>query len=422
MTKRKLNISYLVTPSSPHWRQDKKTWLESADSEIQTPHDSLESSSPKHGGSQSKSRDSARSKKADYDAHPSYAKPDHANWNDKGPSGEHPGVEAREVEATGGKRAEGHGMASEHGEANAGEIGADVHCPEAVGEQDPEVAGGVGKGILAEKHEQGEVNENAAGDEYSVDCSTNVEDCVEHEGTIRLAAAEDEPERIGKDRAGSSAQLGDTTDESQRSKSTPTSIFGDTHPLDISRPDTQPLAHNVECQQVAEYFTVKYPARIGKRRGPRCHITRTKLSSSNGVKAWQELEQLRAVQHAGETYELGDVVYIYTQDKIDSPAKIRSIRDTGDWRGRKEICVSWLWSKEEISRNHIDLSRWPGGATHMDSNWLQVFPWDTINGRPSKAEIRASPSVIFDACSRKHAVLSSNDPAIQWIFRQQANP
>lgn len=174
------------------------------------------------------------------------------------------------------------------------------------------------------------------------------------------------------------------------------------------------------CPPADGYFTVSFKHKSGSRRGPRNHFKRTSLALSKGVKPWQELERLQYVEHASEEYHLGDLVYIYTGEKADSTARIWDIRATGDSEGRKEICVSWLWTKQEAKKEFVDTSEWPGDTTHIDSNWLQVLPWDTINGHPIKADVRASPWKVLDACSKEHKIHSCDDPAVQWMFRLQS--
>lgn len=242
--------------------------------------------------------------------------------------------------------------------------------------------------------------------------------------TIRGNTTEPEPEilRSSECKVVVAAQNHATIDGDRKKDSKPTSIFRD------EATPSFPSVTTVACPPVEEYFTVSFQRKVGSRqgrrkagnrRGPRCHFARTKVALSNGVKPWQQLIRLNNVKHAGEDYRLGDVVYIHTDDEADSTARIRDIRESEDGRGRKEICISWLWTKEQANKDCKDTSQWPPGATHIDSNWLQVLPWDTIDGRPTKADVRTlpRPSVVLDACSTEYKIHSWNDPAVEWVSR-----
>jgi len=253
----------------------------------------------------------------------------------------------------------------------------------------------------------------------AVDNDTEIEGCGENICNSVDVSMEDRHESANDDEDRSSTQVHNMVQEEQSTKAASTSASRIASPPYVPRPDTHLISPTAECKHAQIYFTVRYPSKASTHRAYKCRITRTKLASSTGVKPWQELKQLETVEHAGERYELGDVVYIYTDEDVDSPARIRDIRDTGDKRGRKEICVSWMWSKEEAYRDCKDTSLWPSGATHTDSTSLQIFPWDTLNGHPTKAEVRASPRVVLDACSSTYALLNWNNSGVSWVSHLQ---
>jgi hypothetical protein len=387
MAKRKLDISYLVTPNAFRESQGKKARPENSSSEVEQGLRLVNSSAPSTG--------------ADGDHNTIIeTREGTGRASDK--------IETRhEVQVAGGNRTKGEGTALEE-TARAGEVMS--------GEDRPTRRDATEERATAKRNELVRAAGVTNKDERPVD-----DDETETEGhggdmdNSQDGATEKRPESAndGEDRP--SAQVHDGVGEEQTTKAASISVSRSASPPSVSRPGAQLLAPTTDCKRAQMYFTVRYPSKASTRRAYKCRIIRTKLASSTGVKNWQELKQLGTVEYAGERYELGDIVYIYTDEDVDSPARIRDIRDTGDKRGRKEICVSWLWSKEEADRDCKDTSLWPGGATHTDSNLLQIFPWDTLNGRPTKAEVRASPRVVLDACSSNHALLNSNDSAVRWV-------
>jgi hypothetical protein len=391
MAKRKLDISYLVTPSAFHELQGKKARRENNSSEVEQGLRLLNSLSPSTG-----------------------ADGDHNNVTDarEGTRRDSDKSETRhKVQVAGGNHTKCKETALAE-TARASDVMADEDRPtrrDATEERATAKRDELAKAAGVTNKDQRPADD----DETETECSGGDID-NSHDG-----ATEKRPESAndGEDRP--SAQVHDAVDEEQTTKAASISVSRSASPPSVSRPGTPPLAPTTDCRRAQIYFTARYPSKASTRRAYKCRIIRTKLASSTGVKNWQELKQLGTVEYAGERYELGDVVYIYTDEDVDSPARIRDIRDTGDKRGRKEICVSWLWSKEEADRDCKDTSLWPGGATHTDSNLLQIFPWDTLNGRPTKAEVRVSPRVVLDACSSNHALLNSNNSAVRWISHPQ---
>ena len=389
MAKRKLAISYLVTPNAFHELQGKKTRRENSSSEVEQGLQPVNSSAPSTGAD------------GDYNTITD-ARDGTGRDSDKSET-------RHEVQVVDGNRIKGKETALKE-TARAGDVMAD--------EDRPTRRDATEERATAKRDELVRAAGVTNKDQRPVDDDeTETEDLGGDGDNSQGGATEKRPESAngGEDRP--SAQVHGAVDEEQTTEAALVSVSRSASPPTVSRPGTQLLAPTTDCKRAQIYFTVRYPSKASTRRAYNCRIIRTKLASSTGVKNWQELKQLETVEYAGERYELGDIVYIFTDEDVDSPARIRDIRDTGDKRGRKDICVSWLWSKEEADRDCKDTSLWPGGATHTDSNLLQIFPWDTLNGRPTKAEIRVSPRVVLDASSSNHALHNLNNYAVSWISR-----
>lgn len=177
-----------------------------------------------------------------------------------------------------------------------------------------------------------------------------------------------------------------------------------------SLPSRQQSVSSTGCQPVQEYFVVKVDR---KNRSRKYKIVLTKLAKVNKVNTWLQLQELQTVEYAGVDYSLDEVVYVYTAEEDDSPARIREIRDTKDYRGRKEICVSWLYSEEEVRPSCNNPEDWSSGATHIDSERLQIVPWDTLNGHPTKMEVRPCPKKILSFGKKSNRILKRDDSAVK---------
>ncbi|KAL1581861.1 hypothetical protein WHR41_09673 [Cladosporium halotolerans] len=177
-----------------------------------------------------------------------------------------------------------------------------------------------------------------------------------------------------------------------------------------SSPSRQQSVSSTGCPPVQEYFVVKE-----NRKTPNCKpkIFRTDLAKRSNVEIWRQLQELQTVQHAGVHYCLDEVVYVYTSEGDDSPARIREIRDTKDDKGRIDICVSWLYSEEEVRPTCNNPEDWSSGATHIDSDRLQIVPWDTLNGHPTKMEVRPCPKKILSFGKKFNRILKRDDAALK---------
>jgi hypothetical protein len=398
MAKRKLDISYLIAPSALQSLQDKKARRANSSSGVEESFRLLNSSTSNLSG-----REDHRKDKSIPEV--------------KG-GARNESVREDEVHMAKGKRTEGETVSEEEA-ASEGETASTSEAT--TDEQNPKARDAAEEGALAKRDEAMKAYAVADRDHSSEDDdrTENDDGYAEDGDNSKDGVMEIGPGFANDDEDGPSAQFHGPTDEGQGLQAASTGSSGDAPARHASRPSMQLLAPTSDCKRAQIYFTVAYPSKSGTRRRYRFRIMRTKLASSSGVKTWPKLKQLQTVDHDGERYELGDIVYVYTDENVDSPARIRDMRDTGDGTGRKEICVSWLWSKEETERDCKDTSLWPTGATHTDSNWLQIFPWDRINGRPTRAEVRASPRVTLDACNTQYTLLGSNDPAVRWVFHPQ---
>jgi hypothetical protein len=154
---------------------------------------------------------------------------------------------------------------------------------------------------------------------------------------------------------------------------------------------------------------------------PNYGIELTKAAKDKGILKWKDLPKLDDASYEGVKYQPGDNVYICTMEPGGSPksdpAQIMEIRQTGDERGRIDICVAWLYSKEDFGKKKGPnwANMWKKGASHVVSNSYQILPWDTLNGKAERGDVRTDSKVRVDVWDVKRDLRLHNDAAVRWV-------
>jgi len=150
-------------------------------------------------------------------------------------------------------------------------------------------------------------------------------------------------------------------------------------------------------------------------------IVLTEAARAKGILEWEKLLKLDNVSYEGGEYRPGDNVYICTTEPggppASDPAQIVEIRQTGDERRRKDICVAWLYSRDQLANkkgaNWTEM--WRMGASHVVSNSYQILPWDTINSAAERCDVRTHNKVRVDVSGPHFDLRLCNDPAVRWV-------
>ena len=150
-------------------------------------------------------------------------------------------------------------------------------------------------------------------------------------------------------------------------------------------------------------------------------IMLTEAARAKGILEWEKLLKLDNVSYEGGEYRPGDNVYICTTEPggppASDPAQIVEIRQTGDERRRKDICVAWLYSRDQLANkkgaNWTEM--WRMGASHVVSNSYQILPWDTINSAAKRHDVRTSDSFRMDVFDSKFPLFPCVDAAVRWV-------
>ena len=137
---------------------------------------------------------------------------------------------------------------------------------------------------------------------------------------------------------------------------------------------------------------------------------------SRGMPEWQQLKSISSVHVDRNLYSVDDVVYILLQGEQDeSIARVRQIRDLSD--GRK---VLWCYSRREV--RHLKCNNpgsWPKGSRYMLDTRMQIFMWDTINGKAeTEVQDELAEGKVIDVCNKPCRIYDQDHCSVKWVRKR----